>query len=140
MEANINGGGGGHTGRVGDSDSGSSGSGGDAAQARREDARSKLMRDMKAVIGEAEQWLKDGAAQADGNARDHEAAAAREEFAAALKTAKTDVLRMQSTMLARGRLAARATDDYVTAHPWAAVGVGAVAGMLLGMLLSRPPR
>lgn len=126
MEANINGGNGG-----GDH-------GGDAAQARREDARNKLMRDMNAVIGEAEQWLKDSAGQANGKAADHEASAAREEFAAAIKTAKNDVLKMQSTMMARGRLAARATDDYVNAHPWAAVGVGAVAGMLLGMLLSKP--
>lgn len=105
----------------------------------RQEARSKLMQDLNAVIGDAEQWLKNSALQDNGKA-DGSESAARDEFLAALKTAKTDMLKMQSTAMARGRLAARATDDYVNAHPWAAVGVGAVAGVLLGMLLSRTER
>jgi ElaB/YqjD/DUF883 family membrane-anchored ribosome-binding protein len=105
----------------------------------RQAARSKLMQDLNAVIGDAEQWLKNSALQDNGKADGGESAA-REQFLAALKTAKTDVLKMQSTALARGRLAARATDDYVNGHPWAAVAVGAAAGMLLGLLLSRTER
>ena len=33
--------------------------------------------------------------------------------------------------------AARATDDYVHENPWAAVGIGAALGLVVGMLISR---
>ena len=37
----------------------------------------------------------------------------------------------------KAKAAARATDDYVHDHPWRAVGIGALAGLVVGMLISR---
>jgi len=39
--------------------------------------------------------------------------------------------------LARAKLAAKSTDDYVHTHPWESVGIGAFAGFVLGVLISR---
>ncbi len=38
---------------------------------------------------------------------------------------------------AQTKVAAKATDDYVRANPWQAVGIAAAAGYVLGMLITR---
>lgn len=96
------------------------------------DARDKLMDDMKAVINDAEAWLKDSTA--------HEAEdliAIRKNFETTLQATKTDLLKLQNDMLAKTRLAAQAADTYVRTNPWAAVGVGAAVGLLFGLMASR---
>ena len=35
------------------------------------------------------------------------------------------------------KAAAQATDDYVHAHPWKAVGLAAAIGVIVGMLIAR---
>jgi ElaB/YqjD/DUF883 family membrane-anchored ribosome-binding protein len=40
-------------------------------------------------------------------------------------------------MVDQAKAAAQATDDYVHAHPWKAVGFAAGIGVILGMLISR---
>jgi ElaB/YqjD/DUF883 family membrane-anchored ribosome-binding protein len=40
-------------------------------------------------------------------------------------------------VLDRAKDAGRAADEYVREHPWGAVGIAAVAGLLVGVLLSR---
>lgn len=98
----------------------------------KQDAREKLMSDMKSVITEAEQWLQTSAAQAGDGLQD-----ARDNFDVTLQAAKTDLLRLESTMLARARIAAKATDTYVKDNPWQAVGIVAAVGMLFGLLITR---
>ena len=95
-------------------------------------ARDKLMNEMKNVITEAEQWLQTSAEQTGAGLQD-----AKDNFDNTLQVAKTDLLRLESTIAAKSRLAARATDTYVKDNPWQAVTIGAAVGMLLGLLITR---
>lgn len=51
--------------------------------------------------------------------------------------AKASVEQMGGALADRARKTARVTDTYVHDHPWQAVGVSAVVGLLLGALLGR---
>lgn len=101
-------------------------------QAANHDAREKLMNDLKLVIGDAESWLK----EAKRNAA-HNAGEAQARFDDTLRTAKSDLLRLQDSMTARGKLAAQSANGYVKGHPWQAVGLGAAVGVIAGLLLAR---
>jgi ElaB/YqjD/DUF883 family membrane-anchored ribosome-binding protein len=39
--------------------------------------------------------------------------------------------------MAQVKEVAKGADDYVREHPWGAVGIAAVAGLLLGVMISR---
>lgn len=95
-------------------------------------ARDQLMSDLKSVIHDAESWLRNGS-QMTGD----ELAAARAKFERTLSSAKADLIRLEENVVQRTKQAARATDEFVTENPWKAVGVGAAAGILIGMLLAR---
>ena len=95
-------------------------------------ARDQLMSDLKSVIHDAESWLRNGS-QMTGD----ELAAARAKFERTLSNAKADLMRLEENVVQRTKQAARATDEFVTENPWKAVGVGAAAGILIGMLLAR---
>ena len=95
-------------------------------------ARDQLMSDLKSVIQDAESWLRNGS-QMTGD----ELAAARAKFERTLSGAKADLIRLEETVVQRTKEAARATDEFVTTNPWKAVGVGAAAGVLIGMLIAR---
>lgn len=98
------------------------------------DAREKLMHELRHVIDDAETWLKESKARAADNAGQ-----AKARLEDTLRTAKTDLLRLEDSMLARTRIAARTADGYVQDHPWqaVAVAVGAAVGLLAGLLISR---
>ncbi|HJV03558.1 MAG TPA: DUF883 domain-containing protein [Burkholderiaceae bacterium] len=102
------------------------------SQANSHEAREKLMNDLKLVIGDAESWLK----EAKRNAA-HNAGEAQARFDDTLRTAKTDLLRLQDSMTARGKLAAQSANGYVKGHAWQAVGLGAAVGVIAGLLLAR---
>ena len=95
-------------------------------------ARDQLMSDLKSVIQDAESWLRNGS-QMTGE----ELAAARAKFERTLSGAKADLVRLEETVVQRTKEAAKATDEFVTENPWKAVGVGAAAGILIGMLIAR---
>jgi ElaB/YqjD/DUF883 family membrane-anchored ribosome-binding protein len=44
---------------------------------------------------------------------------------------------LQRSVAEKTRIAASATDDFVRDNPWAAIGVAATVGCLLGFLISR---
>jgi ElaB/YqjD/DUF883 family membrane-anchored ribosome-binding protein len=85
----------------------------------------KLAADLKLVISDAEALLRAtvGATAAEGRAKIQEG--------------------LQAAKLKLGPLAeeaaeqARAADDYVREHPWNAVGIAVLAGIALGLLISR---
>lgn len=54
-----------------------------------------------------------------------------------VSAAKASVEQMGGALAERARNTARVTDTYVHDHPWQAVGVSAVVGLLLGALLGR---
>jgi len=95
-------------------------------------ARDRLMGDLKNVIQEAEAWIQD--ASQTQHEPDPEV---RARFEDSLRTAKTDLLKLQDSMLARGKLAAQSANIYLKDNPWKAIGLGAALGVIAGMLISR---
>ena len=95
-------------------------------------ARERLMGDLKTAISDAEQWLR-GAANSGADDLNE----AKTKFQETLRTAKTNLLTMEDTVLAKTKLAAQATDTYVHDNPWKSVLVGGVVGLLLGVIISR---
>jgi ElaB/YqjD/DUF883 family membrane-anchored ribosome-binding protein len=54
-----------------------------------------------------------------------------------VRAAKVKLSKAQDAVTDQAKAAAEATDDYVHAHPWKAVGFAAAIGVILGMLISR---
>ena len=102
------------------------------AKGRNGDAREKLMDDMKSVINEAESWLSSATSRSGEEMR-----AVKEKFESTLDTAKTDLIKLQTNMTARSKVAAQAADTYVKDNPWTSVSLGAAIGVALGLLIGR---
>ena len=94
--------------------------------------RDKLVADMKVVIADAEELLRSTAGQAG-----EKVAAARARIQDSMDAAKVKLAQLSEAGTERARAAARATDDYVHDHPWHAVGIAALVGLLLGTLIAR---
>jgi len=96
------------------------------------EARHELVEDMKAVIADAEELLK-----ATASATGERIGAVRARAEERIRMARERLSNMDDAVLAQAKDAAKAADDYVREHPWGAVGIAAVAGLLLGVLISR---
>ena len=94
--------------------------------------RGKLVEDLKAVVADAEELLKATASQTG-----ERIAAARAKAEESLKAAKVRLAEEEVAVMAKTRAAAKAAEDYVRAKPWNAVGIAAVAGLVLGILATR---
>lgn len=88
----------------------------------------QLVADLRAVVRDAEELLQATAGQ--GSAQFDELRARAEQSLGAARA------RLQEAG-EEAREAAREIDGRVRANPWAAVGIAAAAGLLLGMLLGR---
>jgi len=101
-----------------------------------EATREKLMQDVTQVVSDTEQLLK-----TVGTAGNEKAQTLRTGIEDNLRSAKARMKEMQQGALQTGREAVRATDEYVHSHPWQSVawaaGAGAVAGLVIGLLLNR---
>lgn len=95
-------------------------------------SRRKLVEDFNAVIADTEQLLK--ALAASGAEK---GSALRTSAEQNLAVARERLRELQSEAIERSREAAKATDEYVHENPWQAVGVAALAGFLIGLLLTR---
>ncbi|TMQ49358.1 MAG: DUF883 family protein [Candidatus Eisenbacteria bacterium] len=96
------------------------------------DAREQLVGDMKAVIADAEELLK-----ATTGATGERITAARARAEETLRAARQKLAGLEDAVVDQAKEAARAADEYVREHPWGAVGIAAVAGLLLGVMISR---
>lgn len=96
------------------------------------DARDQLLTDMKAVIADAEELLK-----ATAGATGERIGAARARAEETLKSARNRLSELDDEIVGHAKDAAKAVDGYVRHHPWEAVGVAAVAGLLVGALIAR---
>jgi len=94
--------------------------------------KEKLVADLKVVVADAEELLR-----ATASAAGEKAAVARERIQASLATAKVKLGEAERALLEKTKEAAKVTDDYVRDNPWQAVGIAAVAGLVLGILISR---
>jgi len=87
---------------------------------------------VKESLDDAEKLLRE-AADASGE----KASELRERAMESLRRTRVALYDTQDALLAKGRQAARATDDYVHDNPWQAIGVVGLTGLLVGMLISR---
>lgn len=87
---------------------------------------------VKESLDDAEKLLREAAGATGDKA--HEL---REKAMESLRRSRVALYDAQDAVMAKGRQAARATDDYVHDNPWQAVGIAGLAGLLVGMLISR---
>ena len=95
-------------------------------------ATEKMMQDLRAVVGDAEDLLKATAGQT-GERVDKIRARAEE----SLRNARTRIQAAGSDVQAAAQAAARQLDGEVREHPWTAIGVAAGVGLIAGILLAR---
>lgn len=94
--------------------------------------REKLVADLKVVIADTEDLLR-----ATANQAGEKIAEIRVKAEENLRNAKIRLARAEAALVERTKAAARATDDYVRANPWRAVGIAAGAGFIIGLLVGR---
>ena len=95
-------------------------------------ARDKLMDGLKTAIGEAENYLGEAGEQVGEKASE-----VRARFEDTLRTAKTDLRKLEDSVIARSNELAQSANVYVRENPWRAVTLGAAIGILAGVLISR---
>jgi len=94
--------------------------------------RGKLVKDLKALVADAEELLKASASQTG-----ERITAARAKAEESLKAAKARLAEQEGAVMAKTRAAAKATEDYVRTNPWKAVGIAAGVGFVLCLLATR---
>lgn len=97
-----------------------------------ESVRSRFVDSLKTMVEEAEHLLKN--AQRSGT---DEFKNARDRFESHLKHAKSELARFEDEAIAKAKRAAKATDQAVHEHPYAAMGIAAGVGLLIGLLVAR---
>ena len=95
-------------------------------------SKEKLVADVKVVVADAEELLRATAAQAG-----EKVSAARERIQASLASAKVKLTEAERALVEKTKQAAKVTDEYVHENPWQAVGIAAMVGLVLGILISR---
>ena len=94
-----------------------------------ENSRDQLIEDFFKVVADAEALL-----HATADQGGDELKAIRASMQETLKAAKLRLGDARESVMRQGRAAAQATDSYVHANPWTAVGVAAGLGLLVGLL------
>jgi ElaB/YqjD/DUF883 family membrane-anchored ribosome-binding protein len=97
-----------------------------------ETSTEKLVNDLKTLIGDAEELLK-----ATTNQAGEKIAVARQKIEQSLIEGKKALADAEQVVVNKSKEAAEIADDYVRENPWAAVGVAAGVGLLLGLLMRR---
>ena len=103
-----------------------------SAQDKMVQHKDKIVSDLKSGVDDAEGFLR-AAASSTGE----KAAELRDKAVAALKRASEQLSDLQATVVEKGRDAAMATDDYVHENPWQAIGIAAIIGVLIGIVVAR---
>jgi ElaB/YqjD/DUF883 family membrane-anchored ribosome-binding protein len=94
--------------------------------------KDKLVSDLRVVISDTEELLRATAGAAGEKVGD-----LRERLAVRLRDTKERLVDLEVAVVDKTKAAARATDDFVHADPWKAVGVAAALGLALGVLIGR---
>jgi ElaB/YqjD/DUF883 family membrane-anchored ribosome-binding protein len=94
--------------------------------------REGLIDDLRLVIKDAEDLLRSTSQQVDEGYQH-----ARARFESTLSHARNSLGDVEEHMSASARQAMDQTDEFVREHPWQAIGVGALAGLIAGLLLGR---
>jgi ElaB/YqjD/DUF883 family membrane-anchored ribosome-binding protein len=94
--------------------------------------RDRLIEDFKAVIQDTEDLIKATASQTGDKV-----AAVRARAEENLRETRRKLEAIENDVIARGKAAAKATDDLVHEKPWQSVAIASAVGIMLGMLISR---
>jgi ElaB/YqjD/DUF883 family membrane-anchored ribosome-binding protein len=94
-------------------------------------AKDQLVDDFNKVVGDTEALLR-----ALASVPGEKTAALRASVEENLSAAKQRVRQLGGAAMEKTTAAARATDEYVHENPWPLIGAAAVAGLILGLLLS----
>jgi ElaB/YqjD/DUF883 family membrane-anchored ribosome-binding protein len=94
--------------------------------------REKLVQDLKAVVNDAEELLK-----ATGQQTGEKINLVRAKAEESLRAAKARIDQEEAVVVDKAKVVAKTTDKFVKENPWQAVGIGALAGFVLGILISR---
>jgi ElaB/YqjD/DUF883 family membrane-anchored ribosome-binding protein len=97
-----------------------------------DDDTSKLVGDLKTLIGDAEELLK-----ATTNQAGEKVAVARQKIEQSLIEGKKALADAEKVIIEKSKQYADITDDYIRENPWSAVGIAAGVGLVLGLLLRR---
>jgi ElaB/YqjD/DUF883 family membrane-anchored ribosome-binding protein len=92
----------------------------------------KLVADLKAVVADAEEILRATASQTGDKVSE-----LRSRIEARLAATRARLSEAERTLLEKGRAAARATDHFVHEEPWKSVGIAALVGLAMGVLIGR---
>jgi len=95
-------------------------------------AKTRMAGDIRSVIADGEDLLK-AAAEVSGEGF----AAARQKFEKKLGSAKARLADASQAAVEKTKETAAVANRYVHDNPWPAIGVAAVAGILIGILASR---
>jgi ElaB/YqjD/DUF883 family membrane-anchored ribosome-binding protein len=94
--------------------------------------KEQVIADFKVMVADAEALLKATASQGGD-----ELAEVRAKVEESIRAVKVRMADEQAVLMAKTKDAAKATDVYVHDHPWAAVGVAAGVGLVVGLLSNR---
>lgn len=94
--------------------------------------REAVMDNLKAVIASAEELLR----MSEGNGEE-KVLEVRERIQERVRKAKSDLIRLQESTVARVKAAGHATDEFVHENPWKSAGIAAGVGVVIGLLLAR---
>ncbi|MEN3297290.1 MAG: hypothetical protein V7642_6543 [Burkholderiales bacterium] len=95
-------------------------------------SREKLVSDLKLVIKDAEEMLRNTGQQMDSTYQ-----AARSRFESTLQNARSSLGTVPGRVTSSSKDVLESTERYVNENPWQSVGIGAAAGLIIGYLLSR---
>jgi ElaB/YqjD/DUF883 family membrane-anchored ribosome-binding protein len=94
--------------------------------------RDKLVHDVKDVLNDVEQLMRQAATAGEAQASE-----LRDRAAHALEDAQGRLDRLSREVTRAAKDAADATDDWVHKNPWSTVGMAAGIGILIGVLVGR---
>lgn len=94
--------------------------------------RDRLLSDLKLIIKDAEDLLRNTGSQAGDGYQ-----AARARFESTLHSARGELSTLEQQVMESTREAMEQADNYVQQNPWQAVGAGAIAGLVIGLWLGR---
>lgn len=94
--------------------------------------KEQLIADFKVVAADVEALLK---ASADEGSETF--ANLRNKAEQSLAAAKSKMADAQESLVEKGKVAAKATDEYVHENPWKSVGLAAAVGLVIGLLIAK---
>jgi ElaB/YqjD/DUF883 family membrane-anchored ribosome-binding protein len=95
-------------------------------------SQNPIARDFQNVVDDAHELLK--TVESEGTGKINQV---RSKVQDSLDSARTRLGEVGTQVADGAKQYAATTDEYVRAHPWHAVGVGALAGALVGFLIAR---